>query len=238
MCAFKVIAIGGGGCTSGSDPELDELVVLVAGKPRLRCGFVGAASNDDWQKFQGFRAAFERQGCLTSRVELGGSPTSFGDWIAAQDIIYVGGGNTVRLLTWWRQSGFAEVFKATARSDTVLAGVSAGAVCWWEWALTDSLGEGLQPIAGLGLVTGSCCPHYSSEPDRREAFAAAIDSGQLPPGIAIDDGVAVVVGTNLDVSMVSTRDGCAAYSVSHHAGEFTARKLPHFRASPVGTTHR
>lgn len=142
------------------------------------------------------------------------------------DIIYVGGGNTVHLLQQWRQSGVDQVLLQAARQGTLLAGVSAGAVAWFDYALSDASGQGLQPLAGLGLVAGSCCPHYSSEPARAPAFALAITQGHLPTGLAIDDGVAVLLNQHGPAQVFSARPGAGAYRVAHTAAGAVTTLLP------------
>ena len=79
--------------------------------------------------------------------------------------------------------------------------------------MSDSGGNGLAPAAGIGLLAGSCCPHYSSEPQRQAAFAACIARGDLPDGIAIDDGVAVLVDGTGRMSAFSTRPRATARRV-------------------------
>jgi dipeptidase E len=73
----------------------------------------------------------------------------------------------------------------------VLAGISAGSICWFEEGVTDSFGEGLEPIKCLGFLKGSNCPHYDGESDRRPSYHKLINSGDLQAGIAADDRVAI-----------------------------------------------
>jgi peptidase E len=115
----------------------------------------------------------------------------------------------------------------------VLAGVSAGAICWFEGGTTDSFGVDLRPFTGgLGLLAGSYCPHYDSEPGRRPLFTSLIAAGALPAGIACDDGAgAHFVDDELD-AVVGGLPGAAGYLVGPDgAGGFTetalaARPLP------------
>ncbi|PWG73685.1 peptidase E, partial [Enterococcus hirae] len=73
----------------------------------------------------------------------------------------------------------------------ILSGISAGAICWFESGLTDSFAGSLRAIDCLGMLPGSCCPHYSAEADRRPTYHRLIETGEMPAGIAIDDGAAV-----------------------------------------------
>ncbi|MES2212560.1 MAG: peptidase E, partial [Pseudomonadota bacterium] len=114
------------------------------------------------------------------------------DWasvLLAQDMIYVGGGNTKSMLALWKAWGLDIVLKEAYERGTVLAGVSAGAICWFEQGLSDSE----WPLIGLdclGLLPGSCCPHFDSETDRPDVYRKKIGDGSLKAGIALDDHTA------------------------------------------------
>jgi len=129
------------------------------------------------------------------------------------DVIFVTGGNTANALAIWRTHGFDEVLREAWEKGVLLTGWSAGAICWFDAAVTDSFGpqlEGLQD--GLGFLPGSACPHYDGEELRRPRYAELVRDG-FPPGIAIDDDVAIrFEGTEL-AEVVTSRDGAGAYRV-------------------------
>ena len=54
----------------------------------------------------------------------------------------------------------------------------------WNGALTGKLTK----LDCLGVLSGSNCPHYDGEPERRPAYQHLIAEG-MKPGIACDDGV-------------------------------------------------
>ena len=90
--------------------------------------------------------------------------------------------------------------------------------CAGEAGLTDSFGRPLRPLRdGLGLLAGSFCPHNDGEVDRRAAFQHAIAEGVLPPGIAADDGVAIVYRGAELVEIVSSRPAARAWRVDRMA---------------------
>ncbi|MCX7235189.1 MAG: Type 1 glutamine amidotransferase-like domain-containing protein [Burkholderiales bacterium] len=99
------------------------------------------------------------------------------------------------------------------RRGVLMAGVSAGANVWLDHALSDSGGMGLQSGRGIGLFAGSCCPHYSIEPQRPPAFMACIAGAALPDDVAIDDGVAVLVDGQVMMRTFSAREGAGAYKL-------------------------
>jgi peptidase E len=116
-----------------------------------------------------------------------------------QDVVWVGGGSVANLLAVWRVHGLEDTFAEVWRAGVVLAGVSAGSICWHAGGTTDSYGPELRPVTnGLGLVPYSNGVHYDSEPRRRPAFQKLIGDGVLPDGYATEDGVGLVYrGTRL-----------------------------------------
>jgi len=125
----------------------------------------------------------------------------------------VGGGNTVNMLAIWRAHGVDAILREAWEAGVVLAGMSAGALCWFEGGITDSYGavDGLPD--GLGLLPGSMCPHFDSEPGRRPVYLRLVAEGALPAGIAADDDCALHFrGTSL-AEAVSARDAAGAYRI-------------------------
>ena len=134
--------------------------------------------------------------------------------LLSQHLIYVGGGNTANMLAVWRLHGVDEMMREAWRAGVILCGLSAGANCWFEDSSTDSFGATLAPLHdGLGLLAGSFCPHYDSEPQRRPSYRSAVAEGALPPGFAADDGVALRFAGRELAEVVSERPGAVAYHV-------------------------
>lgn len=209
----RLIAFGGGGFTHDADPALEEFLLSQVPKARPRIGFVGTASEDDPVKIARFHARFASVCSSHTHLPMGADAAHARAWLDDLDLVYVGGGNTLLLIEHWRRQGIDEVMKAAARRGVLMAGVSAGANVWFEQALSDSGGNGLAPIRGIGLIQGSCCPHYGSEPQRQPSFEACIARGALADGVAIDDGVAVLFeGEGARVAF-SARPRGAAYAV-------------------------
>ncbi len=152
-------------------------------------------------------------------------------WLGQLDLVYVGGGNTRTVLDSWRQTGWDAALANAARSGVMFAGVSAGGISWFDAAFSDADGNGLTPLAGLGLISGSCCPHYSEEPWRQPAYQAAIGDGVIAPGIAIDDGVAVLCDNRGAIGWMSARPGVAAYRIERLGTSAVSRPLPRLPAS-------
>lgn len=211
-----IVALGGGGFrTDPGDPRMDEYLLSLPQVSRPRICFVPTASGDADGYIARFYDIFGVDRCLPSHLRLFGRRIqNLREHVLAQDIVYVGGGATAYLLAMWRQAGLDAVFREAWQQGVILSGISAGALCWFEAGLTDTLGRPLQTLRdGLALLPGSFCPHYDSETDRRPAFQKAVDGGTVPPGIAADDRVALVYhGTEL-AEIVTSRSAARAWRV-------------------------
>jgi peptidase E len=143
--------------------------------------------------------------------------------IGAQDIVYVGGGNTANMLSVWRLHGLDEALRAAWQNGTVLAGVSAGALCWFDEGVTDSFGR-LDPLACLGFLKGSCCPHYDGDAERRPRYQELVRQG-MAEGFAIEDGAAVHFVNDRVEFVVRSRIGAKAYRVDREGAEIVEQEL-------------
>jgi dipeptidase E len=196
---MNIIAIGGGEIGDKETLAIDRHIVALAGKKRPRALFIPTASGDA----PGYCDTFDKiyggcLGCRTDHLLLFRRPQDrlvIEDKIRAADTIYVGGGNTLRMMKMWRRYGVDHALKQAARSRTVLAGLSAGAICWYEWGHSDSRAASLGGdwpyirVKGLGLYAGIFCPHLDHE-SRDQPFRAMLEKHK-GAGIACDNGAAV-----------------------------------------------
>ena len=187
-----LIAIGGGGATHGTHPELDDLCLRFLPK-RPHIGYVGTASNDDPEKSRRFFNVFRSYGATLSDLPKNFSRQEAAEWMAGLDFIYVGGGNPVHLVNRWTTSGIHEEFVAALWRGVVIAGVSAGAMCWFDRFLWRSEDGDLRLACGLGIVPGVMTPHSLTEPDRLTHLNTLVACGHLPDAFAVDDGAALVL---------------------------------------------
>jgi dipeptidase E len=204
-----VVAMGGGGF-SDDDPWLDRYVVDLVAAPRPRICFVPTASGDAAAYVDRFLAAFPTPSCRPSVLRLFEREVSDVEaFLGEQDVVYVGGGNTLNMLHVWRLHGVDVALRHAWEAGVVMAGISAGANRWFEASTTDSwlVGRADALQDGLGFVAGSFTPHYSSEPARRPSLHRLVGSGELPAGYACDDFAAVhVVDAGLRAVIASRPD--------------------------------
>ena len=105
-------------------------------------------------------------------------PADLRELALAQDAIYVSGGNTANALAIWRVHGFDAILREAWEAGIVLAGWSAGMICWFEAGVTDSFGPQLEGMRdGLGFLPGSACPHYDGEGERRPVYTRLVGEG-------------------------------------------------------------
>ena len=206
----KIIAIGGGGFTHQLDTSLDQFVIDQSKKTKNKIGFLATASKDDENKINLFYKRYQNTQSELSHFNLTSVLDGFSEWIINKDIIYIGGGNTFFMLNIWKKNKLESIFKNAYEKGIILSGVSAGAVCWFDWILSDSAGPGFNPLRGINLISGSCTPH-SSNFERINQFESDIKNNKLPQGIAIDDGVAVVFVDGKPTEVYSSRKNHTAY---------------------------
>ena len=209
-----IVAIGGGGFTHGTDKSLDDFVLSIKNKKKFNIGFLPTASNDDNAKTQLFYKRFLNSGHLLSHFDLHTSSNGFRQWMSEKDIIYVGGGNTCNMIKFWKEKNLFEIFIDAYNNGTILSGVSAGAICWFNYILTNSINNRLQSSKGLGVINYSCTPHASSEPERLIIFEQKVKYALMPPGFAIDDGVAVLFINGKFSEVFSSRPNHSAYFIT------------------------
>ena len=215
----QIIAIGGGGFSEGSEPELDDYVLKQSQRSKPNIGFLGTASGDAESYRLKFYTRFSQLHCTPSHLTFFRRTPNIEAWVMAQDVIFVGGGNTMSMLAIWQAWGLGPLLEKAHQNGTVLAGISAGANCWFESCLTDARSGILSPLQCLGFISGSCCPHYSSEVARQNTFERLIGTGELAPGIAIDDGAAVHFMDGKLARVISGNGQASAYTVvSTHEG--------------------
>ncbi len=222
----QIIALGGGGFLMEPDnPALDLYVLGQARASRPAVSFLGTARGDADSNVVKFYSAFSEYDCRPSLLPLFQRTPNLRDYLLRQDIIYVGGGNTKSMLAVWRDWELPTLLKEAWEEGVVLAGVSAGAICWFQHGVTDSWAEKLVVLECLGFVTGSCCPHYDGEPQRRPTYHEFLLKGDIPSGVAIDDGAAIHLVEGEIHRVVASRPKAGAYRVSVSQGSVREEPL-------------
>ncbi len=196
---MNIIAIGGGSLKKKQTLPIDRFIVRLAGIKSPRALFVPTASIDQVDYCETFDRIYgDLLGCRTDHLLLYrrlGDRASADKKIESASLIYVGGGNTLRMMKMWRHLGIDKLLIKAGKRGTVLAGLSAGAICWHEWGHSDSRAYSGKKnwsyikVRSLGLCQGLYCPHLDSE-KRHTSFKKMVARENMV-GIACDNFAAI-----------------------------------------------
>ncbi|MCF7687814.1 MAG: peptidase E [Cephaloticoccus sp.] len=216
-----IVALGGGGFQDGEDaPALNRYILDLSRRPNPRICIIATASGDYDGFITRFDQTFAHHDCRPFHLSVFHEPQpDYQAHLADCDIIYVTGGNTRAMLAIWREWGLDQIIRAAYERGTVLAGGSAGAICWFEQGHTDSNGLPLTPLNCLGWLKGSCSPHYNGEPARRPSYLKFIGNGTMPDGYAIENGVALHFVDETLERALTWRQGRQAYRVNRNGNQ-------------------
>lgn len=169
--ARAIVAIGGGEIRTRSTLAIDREIIRLSNKRRPKIVFIPTASLDSPRYCEQFSDYFGYfLGCKTDTLLLASEQPSvqqIQSAILSSDIVYVGGGNTLFMMRTWRRSGVDKVLTKACESGIVLAGISAGAICWFDSGHSDSMSFYYPRdwkyinVKGLGFIPGVHCPHYN-----------------------------------------------------------------------------
>jgi peptidase E len=215
----QIIALGGGGFSMEEDLKLDRYVLGQSGQPRPKVCFIGTASGDSERYLVSYYAAMAQLECQATHLALFDRTANLTEKVLQQDVIFVGGGNTKSMLGVWREWGLDQILRQAYEHGVLLSGVSAGAICWFEQGLTDSYAHALVALDGLGILPGSCTPHYDGEAERRPTLHRLLQRGEMMSGLAAEDGVGLHYIDGQLAHVVSSRPTARAFQVRVEAGQ-------------------
>lgn len=230
---MKIIAIGGGSMIEGATDSIDRSVVSFTGKKNPTALFIPTASSDDLTYVSNFEKVYGlKLGCKTHSLLLLDphiTQKEIRKKILQSDIIYVGGGNTLKLMRRWRFLGVDQLLKQATKNNTVLAGSSAGALCWASFGHSDSMAY-YHPqkwdyikVKCLGFVPLLICPHYLKE-NRDESFKAMVKkTGGW--AVALDDCSAMQI-ENDRVKFIQSKPTAFAFRLEKVKSNVQEIKLP------------
>ena len=224
----QIFAMGGGGFTmEPANPLLDDFVLSLPGTAEPKILFLPTASGETSAHLNAFRERFAHRTCVAgdlSLFRLSETTRALEEIVLEQDIVYVGGGSMRNLLALWRAHGLERILLRAWEQGTVLAGLSAGAMCWFGAGVTRSRGAP-ETLEGLGLLEGSLSVHADGEPERLPVWLSAVREGRIPGGWALDDGVGLLFRGRQLERVVSSRPGAGAERADAVAGELVRRRI-------------
>lgn len=183
---MKLMLIGGGeigrGNKSYETKEIDEEIVKMTGLEKPKLLFIGLANSFADSYYDYVKKIYKDLGCETvylKKKNVLNNPDIVKNKIEKADIIYVGGGDTIKLMDTLYEYHIDEHIKSAVERDCVVAGVSAGAIMLCKNGFSDSMitrGESDKYVFvdGLGLIDISICPHFHSEEEKDKQLTDVI----------------------------------------------------------------
>jgi peptidase E len=214
---------------NGMERAFIEYVATLTGKEKPKICFFPTAAADDprviayWHKLTDGLAI---ESCAV-RTFISSAPEqkSFEEEILSSDAIIVGGGNTLNMIAVWHAQGIDTLLRMAYEKGVVMAGGSAGSLCWFTGGYSDSRPKELSIIDCLGFLPYSHCPHYD-HPDRRSLYLEAVESGIMEPGYACEDGAALLFTDGQLSESFSLHPDRHSYFVTVEEGRVTETMLP------------
>lgn len=235
---MKIVAIGGGHNGSFGKPyevkPFDEEIIRLTEKKNPNFLFIALTQKDLEKADNYYKRMRINYGTILDckcdylrETEIADIKT-VQDKINWADIIYVGGGNTLRLMNLLRKHKIDVLLKKVAKNNKVLCGVSAGAICWCNYGNSDSRkftsnSDKLIKVKGLGLIDVLFCPHYDAELARQEDLKRMMKT-QSGVAVAFENCTALkIVDDNYEVLKVKGSE--KAYKCFYKKGEYIKKEL-------------
>jgi dipeptidase E len=187
----QIVAHGSGFSLGDDHLKIDDYVLSLVKQKARRVCFLPHMTDDAPGYCLKFHEAMSQHDVKASTLSLFNPHTAdLAGFLLAQDVIYVGGGNTKSMLALWREWKLDRILREAYKRGVILCGISAGACCWFEQAFSDSIPGRYIVLKGIGLLKGSCNPHCDRGGEREAAYIRAIARDKISPGVGIPNGVA------------------------------------------------
>ena len=221
-----IIAIGGGGFgRNPNEPIIENYILNLSDSQKPNITFFPTASAENSDYIVNFYTAFSSLNCNAKHISLFKNTPNLESIIRDSDIIYIGGGNTKSMLAVFKEWGLDKLLLKAYKDGKILAGVSAGAICWFDQGITDSWEDGLRVLDCMGILKGVCCPHYDGEVDRKPSVEKFLKSNEIDACFCIEDGAAIHYQNNRFKTAVAFYQNKNAYEVKLNRGSIKETPL-------------
>jgi dipeptidase E len=228
MPAPRIVALGGHEFRARpGDLAIVRHLLDLTGTERPRVCFLPTAGGDTQEGIASFHSVLSRYECETSHISLfrlERERVDVREHLLGQDLIYAAGGSMLNLIPIWRAHGLDRILSEAWTKGVLLAGQSAGAMCWFELGITASSGKP-KPAGGLGLLPGSLSVHYGRDPHRRTALLDEVSEGRLSAGYALDDGAGLLFEGTRPVEAFAGTRGARVVRVERDGGRAVELEL-------------
>jgi peptidase E len=207
-----------------------KYVIGLTHKPNPRICFIPTASADNpnniihW--YETCADLPMRPYVLRTFINSRPDQSTFEETIMSMDAIIVGGGSTLNMMAIWKAQGIDTVLRKAYEKGIVMAGGSAGSLCWFTSGITDSRPKQLTLVDCLGFIPTSHCPHYHSEPGRKPLYQEEVLIGHLRAGYACDDRAGILFQDEKLIKSVAADPNSHTYFVSVADGKIKEEQLP------------
>jgi len=245
----KIFIIGGGEISKLEILSFDKRIVELTGKKHPNALFIPTASSDSLGYIETFNKVYgEKLGCKTDALLLLNrkpSKKELREKIFSSDLIYVGGGNTLKMMKRWRFLGVDKILKEAYKKGIMLSGISAGGICWFDAGCSDSMSfyhknYSYIKVKGLGLLKGIHCPHFNEDKrgiERKKAFLNLIEK-QSAIGIALDNHCAIEF-VNDKYKVLSLKKGRKAFRIFKKDKKMITEEIPQQdKYSPISALYK
>jgi len=211
----QIIAIGGGGFGREiKNLKIEKYIINQSDKKNPSICFIPTATGDDGGYINNFYKAFDSLDCKTSHIDFFKRTINLKEHINKQDIVFVGGGNTKSMLAVWKEWELDKILKNAYKKGTIMSGVSAGAICWFNKGITDSWKDHQAILPCMSFVKGICCPHYDEEPERIPYVKKILKNKEIDSCYAIEGFCAMHLVNDKPKYSVNFGDNNKCYEVS------------------------
>ncbi len=208
-----IIATSGGFGIEPENKKMDLYILSLCNSDNPRICFLPTASGDDKNYIERFYGFFNKENCKPSHLSLfRGNISNIENHLLEQDVIYVGGGNTRNMMAIWKDRGVDEMLKNGYGKGIIMAGISAGSLCWYEEGITDSIPGKYTRMECLGFLKGSNCPF--ADKGKKETYIKMIEEGEMKEGVATEIGVGVHYENEKIKCIFASRENAKAYLIS------------------------
>ncbi|MBC7818964.1 MAG: isochorismatase family protein [Planctomycetaceae bacterium] len=227
---LRRIFVAGGGVMGSNPPyPLLRYIVSLSGKPDPVVVCLPTARGDNLENLAQWYETMNQLPCRPRHLRLFGPTKDLRDFeqqLLSADVIFVPGGNTLNMLATWKAQGVDAILRKAWERGILLAGESAGMVCWFEEAVTDSKPGQLTRMECLGWLKGSVCAHYHFLPQpRRPRLHEMLISGEMKDGVACDDGAGILFEGDKLAKVVSVSEAATAYMVRRNGDQVVEEPL-------------
>ena len=232
----KIIAIGGGEIGRPGFPvettAIDKEIIKLSNKKKPKLLFIPTASSDSEGYIEVVKKHFGKKlNCEVNVLYLikeKQPKKEIENKIYNSDIVYVGGGNTSKMMKIWRKTGVDRMLLKAWRKGIVMSGLSAGSICWFKFGNSDSRkftnqNASLIKVKGLGLISALHCPHYNIEPDRKIELKKMMKKTS-GVAIAIDNCCALEIIDN-KYRIITSKPKANAYKIYWKTNNFYEEKI-------------